>query len=244
VRGQKGDGVVAPVVRQTLVDQVPVRYEVVHRHELHRGHAESQKVIDDGVRGQAEVGPPQMLGHTGVARRHAPHVGLVNHGLVPRRVGGPVVLPGEGRIDHETLGHGSRRIAGIEGEVLALVADPVAEELVAPTDRTAHRLGIGVDEQLALVEPVPSGGFVRPVHPIAVQRAGPHIGQVGVPDVVGPLGHGDGRRRLAGGGLVEETELHRGCILGEKGEVDALTVPGRSQRVGTARPDPHRAPAP
>ena len=167
---------------------------------------------------------------------------LVNDRLIPRRVGGPVVLPGEGRIDHEALGHGARRITRIEGEVLPLVPDLVAEELVAPANGAAHRLGVGVDEELAVVEAMPAGGLVRPVHPVAVQRAGPHVGQVRVPDVVGPLGHGDGRRRLAGRGFVEEAELDRRGVLGEEREVDALAVPGGPERPRTSGPDPHGDP--
>jgi hypothetical protein len=241
---QEGDGVVAPVVGQSLIDQMAVGHEVVHRHQLHRGHPEAEQMIDDRVRGQAEVGPAQVLGYARVLRRHAPYVCLVNHRLVPRCVGGPVVLPGEGRVDHETLRHGAGRIPRVERKVFLPVADPVAEELVAPANGTAHRLGVRIDEQLAVVEPVPAGGLVGAVHPVAVQRAGPHVGEVRVPDVVRPLGHGDGRRRLAGRGLVEETELHCGGVLGEEGEVDPLTVPGGSQRVRAPGPDSHCPPAP
>ncbi len=84
--------------------------------------------------------------------------------------------------------------------------------------------------------------LVGPIDPVAVQRAGPHVGQVHVPDVVGLLPHGDGRRRLGRRGAVEKAELHRPRALGKEGEVHPLAVPGGTERMGTSGPDPHAAP--
>ncbi len=39
LRGEEADGVVAPVVAQALLEQVPVVDEGVHRHQLDRGDA-------------------------------------------------------------------------------------------------------------------------------------------------------------------------------------------------------------
>ena len=76
-----------PKLDQAVVDEMAVIDEVVHGHELDRSHTESDEVVDDRVRGQPEVGAPQVVGNTGVTCRHAAHVGLVDHGLVPGRVG-------------------------------------------------------------------------------------------------------------------------------------------------------------
>ncbi len=242
VRRQKGDRVVAPEVGEPLVDQVPVVHEVVDRHQFDRGDAQFDQVIDDRVRGQPEIGPAEMLGHARVTLRHATHMGLVNHRLVPRRVGRPVVVPRESRVHHQALGHGARRVTGVEGKVDRGIADGVAEELVTPTDRSAHRLGVRVDQQLAGIEPVSALGVVRSVDPVPVQRPGAHVGQVHVPDVVGLLPHGDRRRRHRSGGIVEEAQLHRPRALGEEGEIDPLAVPGGAERVRSPGPDPHASP--
>ncbi len=81
------DRVVAPVIAQPLIDQMPIVDEVMYRHELDRRHAELQQMIDDGVRSQPQIRAAQVLGHAGVAGRHAAHMGLIDHGLVPGRVG-------------------------------------------------------------------------------------------------------------------------------------------------------------
>ena len=47
MRREEADRVVAPVVRQALVDQVGVVDELVHRHQLDRGDAELGEVLDD-----------------------------------------------------------------------------------------------------------------------------------------------------------------------------------------------------
>ena len=53
VRGEEADGVVAPVVAQAPLRQVAVVHELVHRHQLDRGHAEPLEVRDHRRVGQA-----------------------------------------------------------------------------------------------------------------------------------------------------------------------------------------------
>ena len=78
VRGEEGEGVVAPVVAQALVEQGAVLDELVHRHQLDRGDAELGQVLGDrGVR-EAGVRAAQLLGDVGVQLGQALDVGLVD----------------------------------------------------------------------------------------------------------------------------------------------------------------------
>ena len=115
--------------------------------------------------------PRRWAGTPGMLHGHPSHVGLVDDRAVPGRAGRTVVLPGERRIDDDGLGHGAGRVARVEGEVLLRVADRVAEEVVAPVDRPADRFGVGIDEELAVVEAVPGVGLVGAVDLVAVERA-------------------------------------------------------------------------
>ena len=60
---EEAERVVAPVVAQALVEQVPVIDEGVHGHQFDRGDPEAQQVIDHRRGGKACVGAAQ-------ARRH------------------------------------------------------------------------------------------------------------------------------------------------------------------------------
>ena len=101
VGSEEAEGVVAPVVAQTLLQERVVLHELVHRHQLDRGHAEPGQVLGDGGMGQAGVRAAQLLGNVGVQLRQALHVGLVDDRLVVGHVEPPVALPVEERAgDH------------------------------------------------------------------------------------------------------------------------------------------------
>ena len=58
VRREEADRVVAPVVRQPLLDQERLRHVLVHRQQLDGGDPQAGQVSDGGLVGQAGVGPP------------------------------------------------------------------------------------------------------------------------------------------------------------------------------------------
>jgi hypothetical protein len=73
----------------------------------------------------------------------------------------------------------------------------VAEKLVGPLDFAADQLRIRVPHHFVGIEAVPLGGLERAVHAVAVELAGEHVGQVGVPDLVGVVRQEDAMRFLA-----------------------------------------------
>ncbi len=78
----------------------------------------------------------------------AADVQLVDHHVVPRHVGPPVVAPGERGIDDLALGHAARAVAAVERQVLALVSHRVAELRVAPAQAPDDLRGVGIEQQL------------------------------------------------------------------------------------------------
>ena len=96
-----------------------------------------------------------------------------------------------------------------------------------------HLPGIGIDQQLVGIEAMAGGGLVGPVHPIAVDRARPRIGQIAVPDFVGVLRQGDAFD-LAPAALLEQAELDLAGVGREQREVDAEPVPYRAEGIGQA----------
>ena len=62
IRGEVGQRVVAPVVAEAALHQVPVVRVVVDRHQLDRRHPQCREMPDRRLRGQAPVGPAQGLG--------------------------------------------------------------------------------------------------------------------------------------------------------------------------------------
>ena len=78
VRGEEADRVVAPVVRQALVEQRGVLHELVHGHELDRGHAEVGQVLDHARVRHRGVRAADLLRDARVRPRQALDVRLVD----------------------------------------------------------------------------------------------------------------------------------------------------------------------
>jgi hypothetical protein len=108
---------------------------------------------------------------------------FVDDGFVPWTLIRPSP-PGEGGVDHLAFRNERRTVAIIEGQIRRVVANPVAEQSVVPFERADERFGVGVDQQLVMVEAVARLGFVRSVHSIAVELTRPYVRQVTVPDLI------------------------------------------------------------
>ena len=78
--------------------------------------------------------------------------------------------------------------------------------------------------------------LVRPIDAIAVAQAGPRVGDVAVPDLIGVLGKRE-PVQLAPAALVEQAELDLFRVRGKEGEVNAFAVPGRAERTRLTRID-------
>ena len=169
VRREEADRVVAPVVRQPLVDQRGVLHELVHRHQLDRGDAEILEVRDRGRVGDAGVRAADLLGYVGMGHRQTLDVRLVDHRLVVLVLGVPVAAPVEERGDDHRQHVVAQAVLVVEG--LALV-ELVGEQRLVAVHLPVDGLGVGVEQQLRRVAAVPLLRRVR-VRARGSRSAGP-----------------------------------------------------------------------
>ena len=93
IRRKETERVVAPVVRQTALDEVPVVGMMVHRQQFDGRDAQALQMIDDGVEPQRRIGAAQLVGTSGCSARESFDVHLVNDRLVPRRTRRSIARP-------------------------------------------------------------------------------------------------------------------------------------------------------
>jgi len=128
-----------------------------------------------------------------------------------------------------------RVAADVQRKVLLLVPQAVAEVDVRELELAVPIAGVGIEQQLVGIEALAPGRVIGAIHAVAVELAGAQLGKVGVEDVGVLPAQLDAIRLPALRG--EEAQLDFLGVLGEEGKVDALAVPSRPQRMGTALPD-------
>ncbi len=188
IRGEEADRVVAPVVGEPLFQQMPVVDECVDWQELHRGDPERAEIIHHLLAAEAGEGALQLVRHRRMQLGEAAHMGFVDDGAVPRHVGPSFASPGVGGIDDAAFRHEAGAVAVVHAQVFLPRSDRVAEQRVVPAQRADERLGVRVEQQLVRIEAVAVLRIVGSIDPIPVDRAGPRVGQVAVPDLVGIFG--------------------------------------------------------
>ena len=115
LRREKCDGVVAPVVHQTLLDQIAVIDEAVHWQQFDGGDAEPFEMLDHRRRRQRAIGAAQVRRDVLAHLRQPLDVGFVDDGVGPwderaRFVPSPV----EGLIHHHGFRHAPGIVAAVE----------------------------------------------------------------------------------------------------------------------------------
>src|SRR6185312_2254426 len=181
----KPDRVVAPVVRETAVEQMAVVDEGVDRQELDRSHPERLDVLDYGRGAETLIGSAMRLGYAGVALGKAAQMGLVDDRAIPGDgAAARLALPVEIGVDDDAFVHVRLAVALVESRVVPAF-HAVAEHCRMPLEVAEMAAGIGVEQQLMRVEAVAGGGLVGTVYAVAVNRAGPDAARIAVPHLVG-----------------------------------------------------------
>ena len=152
--GEEADGVVAPIVPEALLDQIPVVEELLHRQQLDGGHAELDEVLDGAGVSEACERAAIAFGYIRMARRHALDVRLVDDRLGPVRARPLVALACQRRVptraclERHAFRHEGRRVALVDGEVVVGSAQLIAKVSVVPADLALEGAGVGIDQQL------------------------------------------------------------------------------------------------
>ncbi len=188
VRGEEAQRRVAPVVVAPGPHQRRLVAERLDRQQLDAGDPESHEMLDHGGVGQAEVRPPQRLGHIGMPGREALDVQLVDHGLLEGDLRlDPGVRTAGARDDAER--HRAERVDRGRLDPLGVVG--IAERRIDVRHGPADPAGVRVDQQLVRVAPQTVLGLVRPVDAIAVLLSWRHPRDQPVPHAEGALGQLD-----------------------------------------------------
>ena len=179
VRRQVPDGVVAPVVAQSFVEQRRVLHELMDGQELDRGNPETLQVLHRHGMRHARVRATEILRNVVQRFREALDVRLVHDGPMPRRVRLAVVAPVEERIDHDGL-RGTRRAVEIVLRTVRIL-EVIRVDGFLPLPHALDGLRVRVEHDLLRVAPQPLVRVPRAVHPIPVTLPRLHVGQVAVP---------------------------------------------------------------
>src|ERR1700730_4784580 len=226
------DGVVAPVVDEVAFDELRGVVEVMHGHQLHRRDTDAREMLDRGGMRQAGIRAPKRLGDVRVALGESLDVQFVDDRVRPCSVGTAVIAPWERLVDDHAARHRRRRVDTTDAEVVA--ADAVPEERAAVAETTGDGTRVRIEQELGGVVAQPFVRRVSAVNPESITLAGADIGDVSVPDEIGPLD--ERMRRQLGASLVEENEVARLRALREDREVGARTAPGGAERGVGSRP--------
>ncbi|BAJ73976.1 aspartate/tyrosine/aromatic aminotransferase [Microbacterium testaceum StLB037] len=113
------------------------------------------------------------------------------------------------------------------------VAELIAEDGLAPVDLALDGLGVGIEQQLARVEPLALCGGVLAVDAVAVPLPGEDVGEIGVPDERVDVDQFEARLRPV---LVEQAQLDLLRPLAEEGEIRPVTVVGGPEGIAGSWP--------
>ena len=118
-RSKEGDCIVAPVIGETLVEQIAVVDEGVYRQQLHRRKTQTADMIEHARLGQPAKGAAQILGYRSIELGVAAHVHFVDDGALPPDTRRALLSPRESGVNHTAARHKRRAVAIVEGEVIA-----------------------------------------------------------------------------------------------------------------------------
>ena len=233
LRGEVGQGRVAPVVRPAPGQQEDLGEGGVDGQHLDRGHAQVLEVVHGDRVGQARVGAAQLRGHARHVEGQPLDVGLVDDGALLGHL-----RPGDhregGARDHAD-GHVPGRVQGRgrEGHVQGVVVgvDLVGEDLRTQDGGALQGAGVGVEGELAGVGQQPLGGVPLAVDAVGVALAGPHAAHVRAPGAaLGPVhAHAPLGDHGAGAVGLEQAQVDGGGVRGDDDEARAVPHGGRPQ---------------
>src|SRR2546423_6488019 len=166
--GKKTNGVIAPVVAETLFDKDAVINEGMYRHQLDGGNTQAFQIIDHRGCRQSSISSALGRGNFRMQLGETPDVHLINHTLVPGNTRRLICSPTEGGINHYTFEHAGSAVPAIERQIFFGVTNPVAEVRIAPLQIILDLLGVGIQQELMVVKTLSVRRIVRTVDTVTV----------------------------------------------------------------------------
>ena len=240
MRREEGDGIVAPIVSKALAHQDMIVDEAVDRQKFDGRDAEIAQVAHHGGIGQRGERAARPRFDIGMLLGEPAHMHLVDDAFVPACRGRTVVPPGEGRLDDHAFQHVGGIVAGVVGQIALGIAHAIAVMGVGPAQRARQSPGVGIEQQLVMVEAMAPRRIVGSVDPVAVDLPGAGVRQIAVPDLVGVF-HQRNPLDFLLAGLVEQAQVHAFGVFREQREIHPPAVPVRPQRIGFTGPDARTA---
>ena len=182
MRRKVAQGVVPPVVGQTIVHEVYFIDEVMDRHEFDCGDSQVSQMIDESGVAESGVSAPQMFWNAMMTRCSTFDVCFIDDGVAPGGAEQLIALPVEVPVHHDTAWHIGRRVQMTNLEV---VASRVSENCVVETEATTHRSGVGIGEQFCWVPPCTARWIPWPMDPEPVFGASSEARKVAGEDSIG-----------------------------------------------------------
>ena len=170
--------VVAPVVAQPQSLQARLAGEMGDGQQLQRGDPQMFQIGDHGRMAERLIGAAHLFGNRRMEIGQPFYMGLVNHGVAPRRARRGIVFPVVAIAHHHAFwGHVG---------AVAVVGFPVADvENRVVFKLAVHAVGTRVNQQLCRVKPVPLSRRPGTVNAKTVMHPWPPTGQVTVPGIPG-----------------------------------------------------------
>jgi hypothetical protein len=229
LRAKEAERVVAPVIDEPPVRQVPLVQVLVHRQQADRGDAEPLQMRQHRRVGEAGIGAAQRLGDAGVQAGEALDMQFIQHGLGWRTLRRRIVDPVRVVIDHPGFQRSRRVVARVGPRRVARIG---AQVFVAPLEAADDFARPRVEQQFVRIEAMAMIGPPGTMRPQSVDQPRRGTGQIAVPDVAGVAGQWDPLQFEFAPG-VEQAQFDALRVRREHGEVDAAAIP-----VGTQRPGP------
>ena len=182
-------------------------------------------MFEHGRGGEARDRAALVFRHARMEFGRAADVQFGDDEPVPRRRFRPGFDDGRGR------DNGFRHRRGTVGFLRAVEARHEAEHRGGKLEGPVDGERVGVEQQLAGVEPVPGPGIVGSLHPQAVARAGADALDEAVEHVAGAARQANALD-LGPTGVVEEAEPHRFRMGGENRYIDAAAHHRDTPRLG------------
>jgi len=179
---KKTDRMISPVIRQSHLFQVALRYGLLYRHQLDGRYAQVPEIAYQRRMRQRCISASYLLRDL----RHQPgqplYMRFIDDAVVISCLGTLLISPVVTVIDDGRLWrHGGIILLAIAEIILAYL---ISKKTIGPFHNAADGLRIRIQHYLIGVEPMPLRRPVGPMNPVTIQLTGTDVREIDMPYVV------------------------------------------------------------